>query len=103
MKEKSYSEIEEPKGTDMCCEQPVGYAATGSGYANTLVESEEDTPQVPVGKLGFYTKDPNILEARVAEIEADLDEVEAGHEDREKWITSEQFDRELYHQYPWLR
>ena len=103
MKEKSYSEIEEEKGTDMCCEQPVSYAATGSGYANTVVEPEEDTPQIPLGKLGFYTEDPDVFEARVAEIEADLDEVEAGYESQEKWATSEQFDRELYHQYPWLR
>jgi len=103
MNEKRYPEIEEESGTDMCCEQPVGYAATGSGYANTLVESEEVTPQIPVGKLGFYTEDRGVFEARVAEIEADLDEVEAGHEDTAKWATSEQFDRELYHQYPWLR
>lgn len=103
MKDKSYSKIEEEKGTDMCCEQPVGYAATGSGYANTVVEPEADTPQIPFGKLGFYTEDPDVFEARVAEIEADLDEVEAGYESQEKWATSEQFDRELYHQYPWLR
>ena len=103
MKENRYSEIEEDRGTDMCCEQPAGYAATGSGYANTLVEPEEDTPQIPVGKLGFYTEDPDVFEARMAEIEADLDEVEAGHDDPEKWVTSEQFDRELHHQYPWLR
>ena len=100
---KGYSEIEEGKGTDMCCEQPVGYAATGSGYANTMYEPEDDVPQAPVGKLGFYTEDLDAFEARVADIEADLDEIEAGHEDPQKCVTSEQFDQALYQQYPWLR
>ncbi|MCR5849151.1 MAG: hypothetical protein K6G92_00360 [Bacteroidaceae bacterium] len=40
----------------MCCEQPAGYAATGSDYANTLVEPEEDTPQIPVATIKWNKK-----------------------------------------------
>lgn len=103
MAEKGYPEIEEREGTGMCSEQPVVYAATGSGYAESTYEPEADVPQPPVGKHGFYTEDLDVLEARIADIEDDLDEIEAGHEDPEKWVTSEQFDQALYQQYPWLR
>ena len=103
MSEKKYPESVEEDSAVMCGEPAVGYAATGSGYANTIVEQEDDAPQIPVGRLGFYTDDPDVFEARVAEIEADLDEVEAGHEDPEKWVTSEQFDQELFRQFPWLQ
>jgi hypothetical protein len=56
-----------------------------------------------VGKLGFYTDDPDVFEARMAEIEADLDEVEAGFEDPDKWITSEQMHKDFLKMFPWLR
>lgn len=59
--------------------------------------------RIPVGKLGFYTEDPDVFEARIAEIEADMDEVEAGYEDPEKWVSSEQMDEELRKEFPWLR
>ena len=103
MGEKKYSDPEEKVGVEMCSEPSVTYAATGSGYANTTYEDEEENPQIPVGKLGFYTDDPVVFEARVAEIEADLAEVESGVDDPQKWATSEQFDQELYQQFPWLR
>jgi hypothetical protein len=102
MEEKHYPVIEGEDGTDKCSEPAVGYAATGSGYANT-VEQDEESPQIPVGKLGFYTDNPDEFEARVSEIEADLDEVETGHEDPEKWMTSEQFNQELFRVFPWLQ
>ena len=103
MSEKKYPESLEEGNALMCGEPAVGYAFTGCGYVNTMVEQEEDAPQIPVGRLGFYTDDPDVFEARVAEIEADLDEVEAGYEDPEKWVTSEQFDQELFRQFPWLQ
>ena len=103
MGEKKYSDPEENAGVEMCSEPTVAYVATGSGYANTTYEDEEECPQVPVGKLGFYTDDPMVFETRVTEIEADLAEVESGVDDPQKWATSEQFDQELYQQFPWLR
>jgi len=102
MEGKRYPQPKE-ESPELCQEPLVGYAATGSGYANTLVEPEDEAPQIPVGKLGFYTEDPDVFETRIAEIEAELDDVEAGHDDPKKWLTSEQFNQELYRQYPWLR
>ena len=55
----------------------------------------KDYDSIPVGKLGFYTDDLDVFEARIAEIEADMEEVEAGYEDPEKWVSSEQMDEEL--------
>lgn len=66
-------------------------------YIDGLIDS------IPVGKLGFYTEDPDVFEARIAEIEADMDEVEAGYEDPEKWVSSEKMDEELRKEFPWLR
>ena len=50
--------------------------------------------------LDFYTDDPKVFEQRVAEIEADVGEVDAGIENPEKWISSEQMWAELYQKYP---
>ena len=66
-------------------------------YIDILIDS------IPLGKLGFYTEDPDVFEARIAEIEADMDEVEAGYEDPEKWVSSEKMDEELRKEFPWLR
>ncbi len=63
----------------------------------------KDYDSIPVGKLGFYTDDLDVFEARIAEIEADMEEVEAGYEDPEKWVTSEQMDEELLKEFPWLK
>lgn len=64
---------------------------------------EKRYPKIPLGAFGFYTDDPDVFEQRVAEIEADMDELDAGIEDPEKWISSEQMWEELYQKYPWLR
>lgn len=56
---------------------------------------------IPVGKLGFYTEDAEEFEARMAEIEAELDRAEQG--DESDWVTSEEMDAELYRLFPWLR
>jgi hypothetical protein len=103
MGEKKYSDPEEKNGVEMCSEPSVSYAATGSGFANTVIDDDEEHPQMPVGKLGFYTDDPMVFETRVSEIESDLAEVESGVDDPQKWATSEQFDQALYQQFPWLR
>ena len=101
MEEKRYPKFEEEEGVGMCCEPPVGYAATGSGYSNTVVTSEDDVETIPVGRLGFYTEDPDVFEARIAEIEAEVERAEQG--DESGWLTAEEFDVELKKEFPWLR
>lgn len=101
MEEKRYPEIEEEEGIGMCCEPETGYAATGSGYANTWDDSAINVQSIPIGRLGFYTEDPDEFEARIAEIEADLERAEQG--DESEWITAEEFDLELKKEFPWLQ
>ena len=101
MEDKRYPVFEEEEGTGMCCEPAVGYAATGSGYANTVANLEETGLYIPIGKLGFYTEDPDVFEARIAEIEADVERAEQG--DESSWLTAEEFDLELREEFPWLR
>ena len=104
MEEKRYPIIEEEDGTCKVCEPAAGYAATSIDYANNMLDEDDDIfDRIPVGKLGFYTDDPDEFEARIAEIEADLDEVEDGFEAPEKWITSEQMHKDFLKMFPWLR
>ena len=104
MEEKRYPILEEEDGMGKVCEPAASYAATSIDYANNIQDEEDDfLDRIPVGKFGFYTDDPDVFEARMAEIEADLDEVEAGFEDPDKWITSEQMHKDFLKMFPWLR
>lgn len=101
MEENRYPVFEEEESIGMCCEPSAGYAATGSGYTNTLVNQDDELSQIPTGRLGFYTEDPDVFEARIAEIEADVERAEQGEES--DWLTAEEFDAELKKEFPWLR
>lgn len=106
MEEKRYPEIEEEDGGGLVAAEPAvvygtrEYSHSGITY---MGEEAEKIDSIPLGAFGFYTDDPEVFEQRVAEIEADMDEVDAGIEDPEKWISSEQMWAELYQKYPWLR
>ena len=83
-----------------CCEPAVGYAATGSGYANTI-ESSDDygiSDDWDSG-IGPYTMEE--LNARIDEAEVFIEKAERG--DWSDWVTNEEMDAELYREYPWLR
>lgn len=107
MKEiKPYPQIEEEDGNSLSAHEPaVAYAmaVNSSSAVAYMGEEAEKIDRIPLGMFGFYTDDPEVFEQRVAEIEADMDEVDAGIEDPEKWIPSEQMWAELYQKYPWLR
>ena len=72
-------------------------------FSKALEEEAEKIDRIPLGMFGFYTDDPKVFEQRVTEMEADMDEIDAGIEDPEKWISSEQMWTELYERHPWLR
>ena len=104
MEDKKYPILEDD-GCMSAAEPAVAYAtqeqaSTGIAYID---EEAEKIDRIPLGMFGFYTDDPEVFEQRVAEIEADMDEVDAGIEDPEKWITPEQMWSDLYQKYPWLR
>ena len=104
MEEKRYPILEEEDGVCKVSEPAAGYATTSIDHVNNMLDEEDDfLDRIPVGKLGFYTDDPDVFDARIAEIEADLDEVEASFEDPEKWVTSEQMHKDFLKMFPWLR
>lgn len=106
MDKKKYPTIEEDGFGSMTAAEPaVAYAIKNPASSGTVYMNEEaeKTESIPLGMFGFYTDAPEVFEQRVAEIEADMDEVDAGIEDPEKWISSEQMWAELYQKYPWLR
>lgn len=107
MEEKKYPVIEEEDGYGVlsAAEPAVAYATReyGSSGIVNIDEDAEKIDHIPLGAFGFYTDDPDVFKQRVAEMEADLDEIDAGIEDPEKWISSEQMWTELYKKYPWLR
>ena len=70
-------------------------------YSETAL-MESDFHDFPLGKCGFYTDDPVELEQRVAMIEADLDEVDAGIDDPQKWIQVDDFMVAMRKEHPWL-
>ena len=86
-------------------EPTVAYATRNSESSGIVYmdKEAEKIDRIPLGTFGFYTDDPNVFEQRVAEMEADMDEIDAGIEDPEKWISSEQMWANLYERHPWLR
>jgi len=104
MKGKKYPKIEEEDGSGvMMAAEPTVAVDFRPQASSDIVCSDGEAEHVPLGMFGFYTDDPEVLEQRIAEIEADMDEIDAGIEDPEKWIPSEQMWAELYQKYPWLK
>ena len=107
MEGKKYPIIEEEDGYgSLTAAEPSVALATRRSISSGIVFTDNEAKKIdriPLGMFGFYTDNPEEFEQRVAEIEADMDEIDAGIEDPEKWITSEQMWSELYQKYPWLR
>ena len=103
MEDKKYPILEDD-GCMSAAEPAVAFAtreqaSTGIAYVD---EDAEKIDRIPLGMFGFYTDDPEVFEQRVAEIEADMDEVDAGIEDPEKWIQVDDFWAAMRKEHPWL-
>ena len=97
--ENRYPVFEEEDGISKCCEPPVGYAATGSGFAHTLSDEDGMLPDDYDPGIGPYSMEE--LNARIDEAEVYIAQAERG--DWSNWVTNEEMDAELYSKYPWLR
>ena len=106
MEEKKYPGISEDKGSGMIAAEPAVAYTSGKEYnslSNAYTNEDAcDVDDIPLGMFGFYTDDPEVFEQRVAEMEADIDEVEAGIEDPEKWIRIDDFWTAMRKEHPWL-
>ena len=85
--------LDEEENIGMCCEPAVGYAATGSGYTNTMVEPEDFIMSDDYDPgVGPYTMEE--LNTRIDEAELAIERAEKG--DESDWVTVEEMDAELY-------
>ena len=106
MEEEKFPIIEEyGSGVTTAAEPAVAYASRDMGTSGIsyLDEDAEKIERIPLGKYGFYTDDPDVFEKRVAEMEADLDEVDAGIEEPEKWVQVDDFWAAIIKGHPWLQ
>ena len=71
-------------------------------FKSDMSEDLTDYHDLPIGKCGFYTDDPVEFEQRVSMIEADLDEVDAGIDDPQKWIQVDDFMAAMRKEHPRL-
>ena len=96
--------MEEEDGSLTAAEPVIAYATREYGHSGItyMGEEAEKIEQIPLGAFGFYTDDPDVFEQRVAEIEADMDELDAGIEDPEKWIQVDDFWAAMRKEHPWL-
>jgi len=97
-------EEEDDFGCITAAEPAVTYATRELGHSGiTYVDEEaEKIDRIPLGTFGFYTDDSEVFEQRVAEIEADMDEVDAGIEDPEKWIQVDDFWAAMRKEHSWI-
>ena len=104
MEEKRYPKIEEEDGSFTAAEPVIAYATREYGHSGItyMGEEAEKIEQISLGAFGFYTDDPDVFEQRVAEIEADMDELDAGIEAPEKWIQVDDFWAAMRKEHPWL-
>ncbi len=106
MEEKRYPRLEEEDGIGCitAAEPAVAYPTREYSHSGVIYmgEDAEKIDRIPLGAFGFYTDDPEVFEQRVAEMEADLDEVDAGIEDPEKWIQVDDFWAAMRKEHPWL-
>ena len=98
MEEKRYPHIDEEQGIDMACEPvaEVAVPSTCSVDGTTTVHDwidDLDWDKFPI--IGPKTEEEAI--ARIDRFEERLAKGEV------KWISSEEFDRQLYEEFPWLR
>ena len=103
MEEKHYPTFEEEESVGMVSEPAAGAVAAfttydgGDATYDDDVASDEDLDKLDWDRFpsfGPFSEEEAI--ARIEEAEKDLD-------DPIKWVSAEEFDRQLYAEFPWLR
>ena len=97
MDEKQYPHIEEEQNTDMCCEpaaEAVGTVPTSVNGVTKVHDWIDDLDWDRFPSYGPFSEEEAI--ARIEKAERDL-------KDPSKWTSSEEFTKQLYEEFPWLR
>ncbi len=97
MEEKRYPELNEEQGMDMCCEpaaEAVGTVPTSVNGVTKVHDWIDDLDWDRFPSYGPFSEEEAI--ARIEKAERDL-------KDPSKWTSSEEFTKQLYEEFPWLR
>ena len=97
MEEKRCPELNEEQGMDMCCEpaaEAVGNAPTSVNGVTKVHDWIDDLDWDRFPSYGPFSEEEAI--ARIEKAERDL-------KDPSKWTSSEEFTKQLYEEFPWLR
>ena len=97
MKEKRYPVFEEEEGIGMCAEPVVEAAMPLTRSANGITEVHDWIDDLDWDKFPSYG--PFSEEEAIARIER----AERDLKDPSKWTSSEEFTKQLYEEFPWLR
>ena len=97
MEEKKCPELDEERGRDMCCEpaaEAVGTVPTSVNGVTKVHDWIDDLDWDRFPSYGPFSEEEAI--ARIEKAERDL-------KDPSKWTSSEEFTKQLYEEFPWLR
>ena len=98
MKKKRYPILDEEECVDMACEPIAKAVVSASSSANIITTVHDWIDNLDWDK--FPSFGPSSEEEAIARIDKFEDDLANG---RVKWITSEEMDRQLYEDFPWLR
>ena len=97
MEEKKCPELDEERGRDMCCEtaaEAVGTVPTSVNGVTKVHDWIDDLDWDRFPSYGPFSEEEAI--AGIEKAERDL-------KDPSKWTSSEEFTKQLYEEFPWLR
>lgn len=81
--------------------EPVG-SASMTNYAEPIYSDEMELADVPLGKYGFYTNNPEEFEKRMDEIEDSLNKAEYVFDDPQEWVEIDDFMAAMRKEHSWL-
>jgi len=81
--------------------EPIGGAAIAD-CGESLCSDERELADVPLGKYGLYTNNPEEFEKRMDEIEDSLNKAEYVFDDPQEWIEIDDFMAAMRKEHLWL-
>ena len=77
-------------------------SASMANYAEPIYSDGMELADVPLGKYGFYTNNPEEFEKRMDEIEDSLNKAEYVFDDPQEWVEIDDFMAAMRKEHSWL-
>ena len=98
MKEKRYPQIEEESNTNMACEPATAAASVASNSVDGRTAVHDWIDDLDWGKYPIIG--PSSEKEAIESIDKFEEDLRNG---QVHWTSSEEFDRQLFEEFPWLR